>query len=320
MKIKTLLFLLLICSSAFAAKVPLGVYVVTPNDDSRLAAQPAWKDPHIIGVVIRTRWVSVQPTQGTTYNWTYLDHGLSLAHQYGKKLMMQINGSSNSTPGWLYTAGAKAFPLKNNGAGGPTTPWPNDSVLQSNWSALVQAWAARYDSDASLMMVTLWCGGRTIECFFADDPADLPAFAQFGGASAWLAGTEVLAQTGSNFVTTPVSLATGKVASGDGNVTMRSLTQYFRSLYPGKVDVQSNGESPTFPSTNIFPHTNLTTVSIKPVGYQLVQPVPAGQTLGPYLENALDWSATWIQIYPGDPSKDPGERAIINFNTTVGAH
>src|ERR1700736_663693 len=42
-----------------------GVFQVLKVDDPRLASEPAWTDPNVVGVLLRTCWSSVEPTQSS---------------------------------------------------------------------------------------------------------------------------------------------------------------------------------------------------------------------------------------------------------------
>lgn len=299
-------------------KAPLGICVVLPNDDPHISSQPCWTDPNIRMVCLRSTWANRNPAQGQ-YDFSYFETGMQLARANGKKVQMQVNGSLSDCPAWVYGLGAKSFPLTNSK--GTSTPCPWDAIVQAQWTNFVANWAAKYDNDPLVVSITMWAGGKAIECFFCDNSTDQAALDALGGPSLWLSGAQELIKAFDNWPNTAGFLAVGDTYP-DSNATMTSLAQWlwqWWSANPGYL--QSNALSATFPSQSTFPHTNLDALSLSPVGFQLNQPCKAmGQTLASVLANALKYRASWVQIYPGDPTSDPtAESAIANFNNAVGA-
>ena|ERR1700740_3046209 len=213
--------------------------------------------------------------------------------------------------------GAKGFPL----AAGGQTPAPWDPIVQAQWTSLVTAWGDKFDSHDLVTNIGMWLGGKAFECFFADTPEDATSLNALGGGSLWLSGAKALLTAFDAFPSTPGSIAAGNVAS-DGNKTMTDLYNYMISEWGGGT-IQSNALSAGFPSGTTFPHTNLDCSQIGSIGFQLLQPMGnpamAGTTLAQVLANALRVKAQWVQVYVNDPSSDPGEASIINFNKAVGA-
>jgi hypothetical protein len=290
-------------------KDPKGVYVAIPCDDPAIATQPLWTNPGVTGVLLRTFWANVEPSPGQ-YDFSYFDQGMALCQQHGKHAIMSVNSGLADAPDWIWAVSC-GFPLAIGGV--TLCPW-NLSV-QARWNALVASWASRFDANPLLDSVTMWAGGKGIECFFADTYADVATLATFGGPSAWLAGAKALVEAFNSFQNTSAWLAVGNPCS-DANVTMSDLARWFIAFANGN-GVQCNALTGNYPGGSIFPHTSIPIANIPLIGYQtlnsLDKPSMQGQTVQGILANAQRTGAKWVQLYPGDLALDT-TGAILKFN------
>ena len=284
-----------------------GVFVVLKVDDPHLESEPAWTDPNIVGVLLRTRWSSVELTQ-SRFDWNYFDRGLSMAHTKGKTVILSVH-AGNYSPSWIY-GGAKAFALRS---GEIPAPW--DPVFQVEWGKLIAALGARYDADPSVVAITMGGLGKEIECFFARTASEIQELNAAGGVSIWAtAARKIIDAYMAAFPATPCYLATGTNYE-DQRKSMSDVVIYGLEKYPGRFGVQSNALSPHYPNKPKFPHTTIDCSSIPLIGYQLVAPVRSsrvGGTLAQTLANGIAHGAKWIQVYPGDPATD--EAAVQEAN------
>ena len=89
---------------------------LTPSDQAGqpihdLSGAPEWTNPAVQGVSLRTQWARVEQHEHTNaddFYWGYLDQGVALGAQYGKKIAILITAGV-SCPQWLFDAGAPAF-------------------------------------------------------------------------------------------------------------------------------------------------------------------------------------------------------------------
>ncbi|MGH7981647.1 MAG: fibronectin type III domain-containing protein, partial [Candidatus Udaeobacter sp.] len=90
----------------------IGIMYLTPSDQvgqpyHNLSGAPEWRNSAVQGVTLRTQWARVEPYENDFY-WGYLDQGVLLGAQYGKKIAILITAGVNC-PQWLFDAGAPAF-------------------------------------------------------------------------------------------------------------------------------------------------------------------------------------------------------------------
>jgi Beta-galactosidase len=319
-----LLLVLPLSSSQGATKAPpRGTYVVIKENDPDIDSEPCWNDPNVFGVLLRIKWSVVEPTQGT-YDWSYFDHGLALAKQHGKLVQMSVT-CGFAAPDWLYGLGVLKWTTSGKIRGPQTQPAPWDAVFQKHLSALISTWGSRYDSNPLVASVTLWCGGRNIETFFAQTPEDSFQLDRVGGVQLWLAAAEkVVDMYHAAWPTTPLYLACGKNYP-DERSSLTRLAEY--ALGKGNFGLQTNAWTATYPFFNkragkaYWPHTKIEINSVRLTGAQELLPVGSprmkGQTVAQVMDNAIRFHLGWFQAYPGDFAKDPGEASYIRYNKAV---
>lgn len=297
-------------TTVFGAKLqPYGCGVVTPNDDPNLSTETCWTNPYCNFVLIRTRGSTIW-TGDNTYNWAYFDSAVSLAQQSGKLLMLQVNFGTSGAPSWLYTEGVTQWTCTNPGQAG-TMPAPWDTTFQAKFTTFIQALAARYNPSPYVTGIDAWVGGVVPECFFAQTAADVAALNLLGGASTWLNAAEALLKIyTTNFYGTPIFIMTG-IPYPDSNATMTTLAEFADTNWVG---LQTNALSPSYPSSNLFPHTNVSVSNLNVwPGSQLLNP---SQPVSGCVTNAENRSITFIQFYPGDLESDPTDAAAYNAFVT----
>lgn len=142
---------------AWAADLPKGVFDLVGSEKS--FSTTALQSPYVTGIVIRTFWSTVEPTEGN-YNWQYIDSSLQAAQSYNKVATIFV-ASGVSTPTWVYDAGAQKFSMIDvnpyHATYGQTfdMPIPWDGVYLQKWAQFVKAFGARYDSHSAVHHVVL---------------------------------------------------------------------------------------------------------------------------------------------------------------------
>jgi hypothetical protein len=302
---------------------PRGTYVALKENDPDIDSESCWKDPNVFGVLLRTKWSAVESALGT-YDWSYFDHGLALAKQYGKLVQMSITCGVYA-PDWLYGLGVSRWTTTGKIHGSQSQPAPWDAAFQKHFSALISSWGARYDSDPLVASVTVWCGGRGIETFFAQKPEDAAQLDRVGGIQLWLsAAKKIIDIYHSAWPTTPLYLACGQNYP-DRKASLTELAEY--ALSKGNFGLQTNAWTAVYPFVNrrtgkaYWPHTRIEISAIRLTGAQELFPIGSarmkGQTVAQVMNNAIRFRLGWFQAYPTDFAKDPGEASYILYNKSL---
>ena len=290
-----------LCGAQTLKLYPVGSYVCLPVSDPAIETEACWTDPDIRGVLLRAAWSNVEPTTGV-YDWSYFDKGLQLCQQYGKKAQLCLIAGWRS-PDWIYSLGSKPFAL----AGGKTMPAPWDPVFEENFKRIVTAFGARYDSNQNVLSVTIWAGGKVVECFFATTPADCAQLDAAGGCMIWATAAESLIDTYvAAFPTTQMFLTTGQCYANDDSQTMTEVANYAIAKGLG-LETDALAENYPAATSREFPHTHIDWKTIGVTNAQLVlslsSPRMAGQTAWQIAGNALKCGFSAIQWYPTDPAQ-----------------
>jgi hypothetical protein len=309
--------------SGFAQKAtPLGSMVALPTTDPNISTEACWTDPNVLGVLLRVHWREIEGRNGG-YNWTYFATGLQLAKTNQKWVVLSVDGSF--PPQWLWADGVPQWKSTT----GKTAPYPWNSTLQADWSAMITEMGSRFDGHPLVHAISIWCGGTAIECFFAQNQADATALDQIAGggpgsgAAFWENAAKTLITDFLNaFPKTRVYLATG-VCYPDNDVTMTDLANWFLGQAPNARGMQSDSLSAHYPSGGIFPHTTLGVSHLgSPIMYQDLVPIGnprlKGATLAEVISHGEKENAKAIQVYPTDPATD--ETALADFNAFIGAN
>ena len=305
---------------------PRGIYVALRVNDLELSDESCWNDSDVKGALLRARWGDIEKVQGT-YDWDFFDRGIALAGAHDKKVMLSISCGTEA-PAWIYEQGAAKWSTTGKWHGTQTQPAPWDQAFQRQLGKLIAAFGARYDASAVVAGVTLWCGGRGIETFFAQKPEDGEQLDRLGGVKIWVSAAEkIIDEYAAAFPSTELYLACG-ANYPDRKVSLTQVAQY--ALGKGHFGLQSCALTPHFPFFNhsknvaMFPHTNIPIPTVKSICYQFLFSVGSARmkdaTTAATIENGRAMGAQCIQVYPKDVSKDPGQASIEAFNQAVGAH
>jgi hypothetical protein len=140
------------------APPPRGLYAVNAihaySIDSAILT-----DAYVDGVVLPFAWSALEPQEGQ-FDWSYVDKLVGQAANNSKAVSLIINAGAQS-PSWVYSDGAQAFnfiwsktfffPVCSK----QRLPVPWDPVFQSKWSTFVDALAARYNSNPTVVSVKM---------------------------------------------------------------------------------------------------------------------------------------------------------------------
>jgi hypothetical protein len=306
----TLITSLVLLNLCAAKQTASGVFELTTTDAQNIGSDEAWQNPNVAGVVARTLWSSVEPTDvqnGGAYYWNFLDAAAKAAQINNRKLIISVEAGIHS-PSWLYTAGAKMF--------SGTMPQPWDPVFQNRWGQFIAALGARYDGVAQLVAVTMSGPGQKLEYDFADTQARVAELNQAGGPSVWQAAANVVTDDFARaFKTTPVFLATNNAILGDGRATLTNVVSYGLSKYPNRFGVQCNELQSGSHTTGPFPHLNIN-MPISPCILQMLGSEQTGglrggtNPLNQSLNNGIIMGAWAIEVYSAD-CEDPEDQADI---------
>lgn len=300
------------CTSSNAQTPPgIGVMYLTKSDavgnpPYDLASDPCWTSTVSQGVALRTQWSKIQPTEAT-FDWSFLDQGVALAAQYGKKVSILITAGV-TTPDWVFTAGAQKFLVTTQAGPVLAMPLPWDPVFQAKWGNVIRAFAARYEGNPQLVYVVMGGPGRRAESYFCFSPDDLVTFDSVGGLTSWKSGAEwIIDEYARNFTKTPFLLDLGApVPTDDGQTALSDVCDYAVAKYPGRFGVKSDGLASGY-GPNLFGATEVQLLSpTAMVGYQMALP-SKGKTdadgnllLAQALDIGIGFGAHFIEVYSGD--------------------
>src|SRR5207237_9729633 len=164
-----------------------------------LLASPCWTNPHVEGVVIRSSWDSLQPTQRTRY-WDFLDAGVNKAIEVGKKVSLCV-AAGIGTPDWFTAAYPDdCFPVTISSGSQVLMGLPWRPNFQAKWGLMIQKLAKRYDSR--ICHIDMGGFGRKNESYCdttSDEFQRLTDLVQAQGypdaPTAWLEGAQWVADT-----------------------------------------------------------------------------------------------------------------------------
>jgi hypothetical protein len=140
-------------SSVFAIDKPLGTFA-----SSGATASGIYSNANLRGVLIRSNWKDIEPTQGN-FIFTSIAAQVASAKTNGKPWSLAVTGGGTGSPAWL------TDPVESGGLGAPYITYAFRGVpgykLPLFWSSLVQtrlarladALAAQYNNDPDLKLV-----------------------------------------------------------------------------------------------------------------------------------------------------------------------
>lgn len=281
-----------------------GIYSLTEIAEPNLANDTSWTNPNITGVVIRTWWKYVEPSQGV-FDWSYVDQGLALAQKYNKKIAITIVAGTRS-PDWTYSAGAQQFTIQTVGV----MPRPWDSVFQAHWQQLVLQFGARYDAQNAVSYVTATGPGRTEECYLCKTQADVNELNQYGGVKLWIQAAETIAGFYSAaFPTTPFVYANGRPIPGD-STDYGTVVNYCVNTFGPQFGIKSDGLFQGY-NKNSYGGTEIPALSsTHPVGFQDLKTFHNPTTLQQTLNNGIGLKGHFIEVYTKDVTASADQTII----------
>ena len=148
-------------------------------------------DPAISGITAGERWDNIQPTNSTTYDWSYLDD-VFLEAAAARKSVQLIITPGFDTPQWLLSQIPSCDALFNGGsapancgkvkfagfpeearADGTLLPLPWNATYQAGWANFLTALNARYGSNPAFVAIAI-AGpvGASDEIIYPNDQND----------------------------------------------------------------------------------------------------------------------------------------------------
>jgi hypothetical protein len=118
------------------AKTTGVVFALTDPGVSVASLTTLAANSQVDGLVIRTSWDTLQPTEAT-FAWSSIDQAFSVAQSYNKQITLHVLTSAyGKTPSWVYAAGAQSYSYTISGTS-HTDPIPWDTIYLSKFSAFL---------------------------------------------------------------------------------------------------------------------------------------------------------------------------------------
>lgn len=114
---------------------------------------------NVAGIAVKAGWNTIETSDGV-YNWAEFDELIAQAAGANKAVTLNVVAGYQA-PSWLFTEGAKGFNFIWYEFWGPavcsvvTIPVPWDTVFLQKWTAFVQAFGARYNSNPTVTGVKI---------------------------------------------------------------------------------------------------------------------------------------------------------------------
>lgn len=226
---------------------PAGIYALTQA--SRPVPPAILANPLVRGVVVRTGWPEVEPTEGN-YDTRALATELSRVAAAGKVGSLVVTSGGRTTPAWLQSKGlgTLAFVDENqyHASHGQTLTIPVfwDPQLLAAKKKLIAELGARLSGQAGLLLVSAQCANATTDDWNIPRSAEaIAAWKAVGYSDEKLLTTckQIVDATMQAFPKQIVRMAVGRVppeltTRPDGVVS--DLVRYADKRYPGRFVVQ----------------------------------------------------------------------------------
>ncbi|HEX5417909.1 MAG TPA: beta-galactosidase, partial [Chloroflexota bacterium] len=310
-----------------------GVIAVTQHDVAFLPA--TFTNASVDGIMIRTFWSSVEPTEGH-YDWSFLDGQVSTAASHGKKAVVVVLPGA-FTPSWAAQGVQMATFSSKYGftAGQPLTlPLPWDQTYLKRWFTFVQTLGQRYDSNPAVMLVPA-AGPTSIsaEMSLPDGSDAVAQWRQLGYTpqkfiDAWAQTVAAYVQA---FPTTQIALTLypglpipDASASDETRTTIPSAAE---GKYGSKITIQTSGlsarkeDKPRIGYQTVQQYSQRTTVGFEMGTSATERPDRmGGQDATSALRGSIDFGlqagAKYLEIYEKDVD-NPGLQSIISYAHTA---
>jgi hypothetical protein len=324
----------------------------TCSNVRNMTNSPGWTNTHTQGVLVRTIWQVVEPSEGVYY-WDFIDAGAAAAASSGKCWGLLID-AGEGTPQWVYDAGATKwlFQTGYDQSHNPTynyQPLPWETIYQTKWNAFVAAVGARYDGDTNLKWVILEGFGRQAESFFvslmigatpgigdaleADQLAHAydssyvghndPPLWTSAGLDGWYAGAQVIAAAhASAWPNHFFNIVSGApYPNDDGSLYLSNYVNFCAATYPGHFGYESDGLTSMTPTTG-YAYTTITALhSSTRCGWQFNAPQQDPDKISKFtaaLGIGVASGANYIEVFSGNAGDPDLANAIDDANRAMG--
>lgn len=333
MKGATLLLVALASAVAFAprallAQVPRearpvrGIFAL--SDEGKPLPDRVVNHTALTGISLRARWADLQP-KADAWQWSF-DAEIARARKANKQVMLRV-APGDSTPAWVYEAGAQRFRFTpdnryQDASEEKSIPVPWDPVLLRHWHECIKALGKKYAAEESVVLVHMSGPNRAgAEMHLPKSKADKAAWAKLGYkperlVAAWKATIDVYAAA---FPRQALALNVALPIEDDGVVDQ--VLAYAHERLGKRLHVQHNAlsartEEKFRPQRWVRSAADKTTI-----GFQLLCPVTPrgrfnddGKRFGGNLADGfrigLHAGAAYFEVYPVDLQQEATAKAI----------
>jgi chitodextrinase len=232
---------------------------VFSSTGAETAVEPAvLANPLVEGVTIRSRWQTVEATEGV-HDWSYLDAEVSRVAGAGKQILLRIASGGRNTPAWVMTPEVQTFSFLDDNPYSPTynttvtIPVFWDPAFLERKRRFIAAVGQRFGAIPGFVLVSASCANAlTDDWNVPHSPDEVQAWFAVGYSSDKLidACAQVIDATMAAFPDQLVLMAIGRNGNQldpDTDFVARHVIGYGRSVYPGRFFVQKNSLSARTP-------------------------------------------------------------------------
>lgn len=281
--------------NASELSLPKGIFALYKAGEE--IPEQLYKHPHINGIVLREKWQAIEPSEGK-YNWSYYDKELEKTAKYGKKASLLILSGGVSTPGWVFSQGAKTFQFKDTNKFHPTfqekvsIPVFWDDLFIAKKTRLIREAGKRYTNHSALSLVSVSCANATTDDW--NIPGSLNGGAiKFSEDKLVDVCKRLIDETMTAFPKQLVRMAIGaipKKISSQPLYAVTKIVEYATKTYPGRFIIQRH---------------NLSTKTPNPIGIDKNNAWSLFKTYLPYTAAQMLWPAVDVKSCRLNGFKEP---------------
>lgn len=263
--------------------------------------------PYLAGASLNFYWSDIEPAKGQ-FNWGLIDGDMQPWVSHGKHVILRISTAGNNmggssaqrTPQWVFDEGVPHVTLSS----GAVYPQYWNATWQAEFTAFIQAFAARYDGNAAITYIDAAVGndGETIP-IKDTSPEALPLMQGIGYTDAlWYSTIQrIVGIYKAAFHHTPLALQPDRTFIGGTPGYSESMVLSWavgQGLW-----LQNDGLNPSTSLSGPWTQTTLAVEQVSPASQR-------GVSITDDLTAAMNQHASFVLIFASDINKTGNQSAL----------